>query len=38
MRTILLTLATAAALFACAVAIAPSADANPCARNPAICQ
>ena len=38
MKTVLLTLATAIALIACAVAIAPSADANPCVRNPAVCQ
>ncbi len=37
MKTVLLTLAAAMALIACAVAIAPTADANPCARNPAIC-
>lgn len=38
MKTVLLTLATAIALIVCAFAIAPSADANPCVRNPAVCQ
>ena len=38
MKTLLLTLATATALIVCAFAIAPAADANPCARNPAICR
>ena len=38
MKTALLTLGAAIALIACAFAIAPSADANPCARNPVICR
>lgn len=38
MKTALLTLGAALALIACAFAIAPTADANPCTRNPAICR
>ena len=38
MKTTLLALAAALALGICALAIAPPAEANPCARNPAICQ
>lgn len=38
MKMILLSVATAIALSVCALAIAPAVDANPCVRNPAICQ
>lgn len=38
MKTVMLTLAAAIALIACAFAVVPSADANPCVRNPAVCQ
>ena len=38
MRTAILTVAAAILLGLCALSTIPMADANPCIRNPAMCQ